>query len=128
MTYSNGNSISNCGTIDLGTNQNTTISFWINLSKDSNQVVGDGDLYVYTKYNVNDTSENQVYWKHILSSYWTNNNTQYSEYTAPEITLQSQVFNTTGGVLFVRYVSSSGSEYNSCNFIVIKDETPTFTI
>jgi len=128
MTYSNGNSISNCGTIDLGTNQNTTISFWINLSKDSNQVVGDGDLYVYTKYNVNDASENQVYWKHILSSYWTNNNTQYSEYTDPAITLQSQMFNTTGGVLFVRYVSSSNTKYYSCNFNIIKDETPTFTI
>ncbi|WP_456421108.1 Ig-like domain-containing protein [Lutibacter sp.] len=128
MTYSNGNSINECGTIDLELNQETTISFWINLSKDSNQVVGDGDLYVYTKYNVNDASKNQEYWEPIPSSYWTNNNTQYSEYTVPAITLQSQVFNTTGGVLFVRYVSSSGSEYNSCNFSIIKDETPTFTI
>ena len=128
MTYSNGDSISNCGTIDLGTNQDTSISFWINLSKNSNQVVGDGDLYVYTKYNVNDASENQVYWKTIPSSYWTNSDTQYSEYTTPVITLQSQMFNTSGGVLFVRYVSSSNVKYNSCNYSIIKDETPTFTI
>jgi Secretion system C-terminal sorting domain/PKD-like domain len=126
MTYSNGTLISECGTIDLGINQNITISFWAKLTKNSNQVVGDGYLYVYTKNDVNSATENNLFSEQVLSSAWLSNNTQYDKYIP--VTLESQTFNLTGGVLFVRYVSSSNVEYESCNYSVIKDETPTFTI
>ncbi|WP_379939119.1 hypothetical protein [Mariniflexile aquimaris] len=48
MQYINGTPISNCGTIDFGTNPTVRVQFTINLSKQSTQVVGRSNLYVYT--------------------------------------------------------------------------------
>lgn len=48
MQYIEGIPISNCGTIDFGTNPTVRVQFTINLSKQSTQVVGRSNLYVNT--------------------------------------------------------------------------------
>ncbi len=122
----NGNLIPNCGTIDLETNTTTNVSLWIKLSKNTSHVVGDGNLYIYRKNSVSSTIETEVLNKQIPSSAWLLP-TEYN--TTENIVLNYDDFsNTSGGVIFIRYVSSGNSEYDSCNMNVIKDEKPTFTM
>lgn len=122
----NGVLISNCGTINLATNPTTNVTLWIRLTKNSNQVVGNGFLYIYRKNNITSTTESLITSKQVLSGDWILP-TEYN--TTENIVLNHNDFNnTTGGVLYIKYVSSSNVEYFSCNFNVTKQETPTFTI
>jgi hypothetical protein len=49
MTYLNGGSISNCGTIDFEDNASITVQFGIQLEKPSSLVIGTANLKVLTK-------------------------------------------------------------------------------
>ena len=48
MQYISGTPINNCGNIDFGTNSTVRIQFTTNLTKQSTQMVGNSNLYIYT--------------------------------------------------------------------------------
>jgi len=130
MTYINGTPISNCGTIDFEANSTVRVQFTVDLDKPVNQVVGDGVVYVYTKKTSSSyPQEERVY--SMPSSFW-NNNTQTgrSTYTwSPDVELDANNFNTTGGVLYTIYKSSSNIEYSTpCNYSIEKDVVPSFNL
>jgi hypothetical protein len=54
MTYLSGTPIMNGGTIDFEDNTSVTIQFFVDMIKPSNQVVGNGNLSVFTKKNSSD--------------------------------------------------------------------------
>lgn len=130
MTYINGAPISNCGTIDFEANPTVRVQFTVDLDKPINQVVGDGFVYVYTK-KTSSSYPQQEEIRSMPSNFW-NDNTQTgrSTYTwSFDVEMNANNFNTTGGIFYALYKSSSDVEYaTACNYSIIKDEVPTFTI
>ena len=130
MQYSNGTGIDACSTIDFGADQEITISFWAKLEKPLNMATGDGNIEIMIS-NIDDyNSGTSIYSEFLASSSWsddfTYNISTYTNYLT--VTLQASSFNTTGGIFFLKYTSSSNIKYYSCKFSIIKNETPTFTI
>ena len=130
MQYSNGDHISNCDTIDFGSNHNISISFWIKLTKPVAQVVGDGYLDVMIN-NIDDIGTSMSTYPSTLfvpSSQWSGSIDESTYNTYITVPLDANFFNTSGGILFIKYTSSGNIEYYSCRFSIIKDELPTFEI
>lgn len=122
MQYINGTPISNCGTIDFDTNPTVRVQFTINLSKQTNQVVGTSNLYVYTIGSSGSRIERK---NEIVQSVSFDTNYQSSA----DITMNASDFNTSGGTLFAVFKSSGNIEYQTiCSYPIIKTQTPTFTL
>ncbi|HMR16420.1 MAG TPA: hypothetical protein PKD13_08050 [Mariniflexile sp.] len=121
MQYINGTPIANCGTIDFGTNSTVRVQFTINLSKQSNQVVGTSNLYVYTIGSSGTRTERK---NEIVQPVSFDTNYQSSA----DITLNANDFNASGGTLFAVFKTSSGTEYQTlCSYAITKTPTPSFT-
>lgn len=122
MTYISGTTISDCGNIDFGTNSTVRVQFAINLSKQSAQVVGVSNLYVYTIgtsglriERKNETVQPVSFDTNYLSS--------------ADITMSESDFSTSGGTLFAIFKTSSGVEYQTtCNYTITKTQQPVFTL
>jgi hypothetical protein len=122
MQYINGTPIANCGTIDFGTNSTVRVQFTINLSKQSNQVVGTSNLYVYTIGSSGSRAERK---NEIVQPVSFDTNYQSSA----DITLNANDFNASGGTLFAVFKTSSGTEYQTpCSYAITKTLTPSFTL
>lgn len=124
-----GGSVTDCGTIDLGSNNSVNVQFGINLSKPYSQVVGLSDLYIYYQKSSSD-SRQQLSWVTIMESTWTHTNSNYPDtnISTGNVTLNASNFNVSGGTLFVVFKTNSGVEYTSCPYSIIKNQTPTFAI
>lgn len=127
MSYVSGGSISNCGTIDLGTASSKTLQFSVELKKPYNHAVGDGWLYVYTK-KTPTYPEIDRYNQLIQSVAWSGSQPDEFFYSSIQVTLSAQDFNTSGGVLYVEYRSASNLAYTSCQYPIEKDELPSFSL
>jgi hypothetical protein len=113
----------NCGTIDFGLNSSTSINITVNLTKPSNQVVGAGKLYVYTKgYSSNLRVERASV---TINDNWISST---SYVTGTVFTLNASDFGFSQDILYVAYVSSGNVEYKSCNYMISKTPSPTFTL
>lgn len=122
MTYVNGTPISNCGTVDFGTNSTVRVQFTIDLSKQSNQVVGNSNLYVYSIGSSGTRIERMNHT--VLSASF---DTYYS--SSADITMNASDFNTNGGTLFAIFKSSAGVEYQTaCSYSITKTLIPTFAL
>lgn len=127
MHSSNGGYIGNCGTIDFGTASTITLQMYIELKKPYNQAVGDGELFVYTK-KTSSSPEIDHYYELVQSGSWSGGQPDEFFYSSPQVSLSAQDFNASGGVLYVKYKSSSNVEYSSCNYPIEKDEVPSFSL
>lgn len=122
MTYLNGQSISNCGNIDFGTNSTVSIQFAITLTKPHNLVVGDGKLFVYTQGLSGAIVERSM---EIIQSVSFDTFYQGSF----NVSLNASEFNTTGGYLYAEFKNSSGLAYSStCDYTLTKTNVPTFSL
>ena len=122
MQYIDGTPISDCGIIDFGTNSTVRVQFTINLSKQSTQVVGTSNLYVYTIGSSGSRIErkNEVVQQESFD-------TNYQ--SSADITMSASDFNTSGGTLFAVFKSSGGTEYQTtCSYSITKTPLPTFTL
>jgi hypothetical protein len=120
-------SVANCGNIDLASSTSTTINFGINLSKPKALVVGNGNVKVFTK---NSSGDVEVVRQTIpiLSSSWTDTDTSTTSTTA-SISLNSSDFNLSDGSLYVAYISSSDTRYQTtCSYTITKAQPPIFTL
>lgn len=115
MTYISGTPISNCGNIGFGANPTVRVQFGITLTKPTNQVVGTGDLYVYSI----GSSGLRIERKHeIVQSI--SFDTYYP--SGGDITMSESDFNATGGTLFAIFKSSSNIEYQTtCSYSITKN-------
>lgn len=126
MTYLTGGSISDCSTIDFEDNNEVTVQFGVLLEKPSSMAVGDGYLKIFTKKSSSYPDiekDSQI----VQSAVWSGSTTETFS-ASLSITLDAVDFNSNGGLFFARYISSSNSEYNSCNYSIEKEEVPSFSL
>jgi hypothetical protein len=116
----------NCGNIDLGTSTSTAISIGINLTRPNGLVTGLSNVYFYTKKSSSDFKNERAI-RQIVEQTWTTG-TPNTNISSASFTINSSEFNDTGGTLYVVFKSSSGLEYNSCNYTITKTPVPTFTL
>lgn len=121
MTYISGTPINNCGTIEFGSASTVRIQFVINLTKTTNQVVGNSNLYVYA---VGSSGARIELKNEIVQGVSFDTNYQSSA----DITMNATNFNTSGGTLFAVFKSSGGIEYQTnCSYSITKVIPPSFT-
>jgi len=118
----------NCGTIALGSSTNTTITLGINLSKPRQQVVGTGNLYVYTQKSSSDFRV-QRSWVIVPELSWSQPSSGNSTFfSTASLSINSSDFNVSGGTLFVVF-NSNGVEYKTtCSYSITKILLPVFTL
>lgn len=104
------------------------MQFGVNLEKPTNMSVGNGFIKIYTKKSSSDNEIQQGTSETVLSISWGGNETTESYFTSFSVPLDASDYNTNGGKFFARYISSSDTEYNSCQYSIEKDEVPTFTL
>jgi hypothetical protein len=121
MTYLNGGSISNCGTIDFEDNASITVQFGIQLEKPSSLVIGTANLKVLTK-TTSSNSPNTEDSQSVQESFWTTGDPQFYN-ASKSITLYANDFNTSGGEFYVEFAG-----YESCKYSIVKDEVPSFSL
>ena len=122
MQYISGTPINNCGNIDFGTNSTVRIQFTTNLTKQSTQMVGNSNLYIYTV-----GSSGVRFERSNVIVQPINFNTNFS--SSFDITMSEIDFNTTGGTLFALFITNSGDEYQTtCNYTITKTQQPVFTL
>lgn len=120
-------SAANCGNLDFGTSTSTSINLGINLSKPNGQVVGLSDLRVYTQKSSSD-SRIERSWGQIQESSWNTLVQPNTRQASANFSINSSDFNVSGGILFVVFKSSGGTEYQTtCSFTISKTPLPTFT-
>lgn len=127
MTYNSGGTISDCGTIDLESNNVVTVEFGIELKKPYSMAVGNSNLKIFTKKSSSDP-EIERYNEIVQSVFWSGYQPDEFYYSSISITMNAIDFNTSDGVFFARFISSSGVPYNSCNYSIEKDEVPSFSL
>ena len=129
MSYLSGPTIADCGTIDLEDENQVTVQFVVDLEKPTAMVVGIGNLKVFTK-KTSQSTEVEQYNQIVQDISWgTSSATEESFSASISITLYADNFNTSGGILFARYISSSQVPYDSsCDYSIEKDEVPGFSI
>ncbi|SHG15671.1 hypothetical protein SAMN05444396_105116 [Flavobacterium segetis] len=103
-------SAANCGNLDFGTSTSTSINLGINLSKPNGQVVGLSDLRVYTQKSSSD-SRIERSWGQIQESSWNTLVQPNTRQASANFSINSSDFNVSGGILFVVFKSSGGTEY-----------------
>jgi hypothetical protein len=124
MTYLNGTPIDDCTVIDFEDNTSVTVQFGVQMTKPSTQVVGTGNLRIFTKKSSSDFAV-QRFTQIVQEISWTNDETFGASLS---ITLSASVFNVSGGLFYAEYESSGGVKYFSCDYSIEKDQVPTFTI
>lgn len=129
MTYLNGNSISDCGTIDLEDKDEVTVQFTVHLEKPTNLAVGNGYLKIYSKKS-STSPEIERYSEIVQSVSWAGLGTVETFDVPPvTVTLDAQDFSTSGGTFYACYISSSNNKYcASCSYSIEKDEVPSFSL
>lgn len=127
MIYNSGGSISDCSTIDFEDNDEVTVQFGVELKKPYSMAVGTGNLKIFTKKSSSD-SEIERYNEIVQDISWSGSQPDEFFYSSVSITLDAIDFNTSSGVFFARFISSSGVPYNSCNYLIEKDEVPSFSL
>lgn len=120
-----------CGEIDLKSSSSTSINLGISLSKPSNQVTGSGTkIYIYSKMSSSVNRKKEWESGSISESSW-NQPTDGGDKTfstSATFQIEADDFEANGGFLYATYESSSETEYNSCNYNIVKDEVPGFSI
>lgn len=120
--------VTNCGIIDLASSTSSTINLGITLTKPYNQVVGLGELSVYTQKSPSDTRIERVF-EQIQESFWTQPSSGNSVFTTTaNFSINTADFNVSGGTLFVVFKSSGNIEYLSCGFTIKKTPLPAFAL
>lgn len=119
--------VSSCGTINLASSNDTSITFGVKLTKPYNQVVGNARIVVYTQKNsVSEKKEKQSI--SISPSSWTSGDASNPSIRATSTTVNVNVneFDTSGGTFFVEYID--GLAKKSCTYAVIRDMIPEFRL
>lgn len=118
--------VSDCGTIALGTSTSTSINFGIKLTKPVNQAVGDGNVKVFTKKSSSDfelVAQGPIA---IFANQWGGNPSIAN--TSATFTINAANFNVSGGTLYAVYTNSSNAFWSSCPYAITKTPLPTFTL
>lgn len=118
--------VSDCGTIALGTSTSTSINFGIKLTKPVNQAVGDGNVKVFTKKSSSDfelVAQGPIA---IFANQWGGNPSIAN--TSATFTINAVNFNVSGGTLYAVYTNSSNAFWSSCPYAITKTPLPTFTL
>ncbi|MCX7546368.1 T9SS type A sorting domain-containing protein [Xanthomarina sp. F1114] len=127
MNYLNGTTISNCGVIDFEDNSSVSIQMFVKMKKPINLAMGNSNLIIYTK-KTTSTYEVSRYSQIVQTVNWSESNGEHIFYATIPITLSAIEFNVTGGFLYASLEYSNGLSSESCNYPIVKDEVPTFTL
>lgn len=113
--------VTNCSTINFGSTQSNSLTFYYTLSKGSSQAVGDGTVTIYLKFSSssNPTLKTSV---NIPASFWSP--TQYQNTIACNIA-ESEV-QVSGSSIYIEF--NNGSQYKSCEYPITKTQVPIFTL
>lgn len=118
-------SINHCGNIDFNLETTVRLQFQVSLTKLSNTIVNAGTIQIYYQKSSTDSKMEVGAPYSIPAS--PNFNTSFL--ASFDIELYANNFNISGGTLFAIYQPFGGSENRTtCNYSIIKDETPTFTL
>ena len=123
VLVNNQTTVSNCGLIDVGSNNNNTLTVAFKLSKLENQAVGVILVTVYLKrFGYVDPGTNMGVYS-VPNNGWT---TQFEgqisiNFSASEIEL-------TGSSIYVKSTENSTFLSKSCEYPIIKTPIPTFTL
>ncbi len=129
ITYNNNgqsNTVTNCGTIDFKTSPSLTLTINIKIDKPTNLTLGLSTLTIYTRKHAQDWRIYRSSIQILDADFLPGSNNTSTAYRGISTTINASDFDLSGGTLFATLKSSSNSEYNSCNFPIIKTATPTF--
>ena len=118
-------SINHCSTIDFNLETTVRLQFDVSLTKLSTTIVNAGTIQIYYQKSSTDSKMEVGAPYSVPAS--PNFNTSFS--ASFDIELYANNFNISGGTLFAIYQPFGGNENRTtCNYPIIKDETPTFTL
>lgn len=125
ISVNNQNMVTNCGTIDFGTNQNNTLSVIFSVTNTTG--VG-GYAQLMLKRNSNDFPY-QIGFLNLPSTLWNSSVTEIQR-TFSDVGIQASQVELSGSTLFVQFVRDNlqNSPFKSCEFPIIKTQLPTFSI
>lgn len=118
--------VNNCGIIDVGTIQNNVLTISFKLTKPSGQAIGNSILKILFKPNNFDYG-NEKGITQILSTGWTNNNTEYFGQIISD-NISANEIEVSGSSILIEFISDSGNKERSCEYSLTKTPTPTFTL
>ncbi len=125
ITVDNQTIVSNCNSIDLEDNNTVSLDIYFKLTKPSAQAVSTVNVKALLKYSSNSTGDEQGTYT-LPSTGWSNNNTEF--YGTIPLNLSANDIQVNGSSIFIKSITSSGVESNSCEYPLEKDEVPSFSL
>jgi len=117
--------VSNCSSIDLEDNSSVSLTIYFKLTKPSNQALGTTNVKALLKYSSSSNGNEKGSYT-VLSNSWGNNNTEF--YGQIPINVSENEIQVNGSSIFIKSITDSGVESNSCEYSLEKDEVPSFTL
>jgi len=117
--------VSNCSSIDLEDNSSVSLTIYFKLTKPSNQALGTTNVKALLKYSSSSNGNEKGSYT-VLSNSWGNNNTEF--YGQIPINVSENEIQVNGSSIFIKSITDSGVESNSCEYPLEKDEVPSFTL
>lgn len=116
--------VTNCNTLDFGTNQNNDLVFYFKLERPQSLPSGTGTLRIMLNYNSNSSPQVIGAPQNILDSFWAN--TTY-ESTIPCTISASQV-QQSGSTIYIEFETSGNIKTKSCDYPITKTPPPSFSL
>ncbi|WP_417236653.1 T9SS type A sorting domain-containing protein [Bizionia paragorgiae] len=125
VLVNNQTTVNNCSLIDIEDNSNVSLTIYFKLTKPSNQALGTTNVKALLKYS-NSSYGNEKGNYSVQSNSWSNNDTEF--YGQIPISISESEIQVNGSSIFIKSVTDSNVEDDSCEYPLTKTQVPTFTI
>ncbi|TXD80648.1 hypothetical protein ESY86_20340 [Subsaximicrobium wynnwilliamsii] len=125
VLVNNQTTVSNCSLIDLEDNSNISLTIYFKLTKPSNQALGTTNVKALLKYSNSSSGDDKGNYT-VQSNSWGNNDTEF--YGQIPISVSENEIQVNSSSIFIKSITDSGVESNSCEYSLEKDEVPSFSL